>query len=112
MQTLITRTTSKGDALEIIIKDHDLHGYVNGKGGRDSIETLPEHMTIGTTTVAGFLRKSKIALTPQELHSVKAQVKAENAARLNTMRRAMRAPISRNQPTDLGDEMEREDSAF
>lgn len=109
MQTVITKTSSKGNALVVRVDGMNIIGSVDGvEAGYDHIELYPAPVQVGTVTVAGYLRNAKIALTPGEVALIRKTVKANRAAMLT----ASNAPIARNRPTDIAAEMEREDSAW
>lgn len=109
MQTIITKTSSKGNELVVKLNGMNIIGSVDGvEAGYDHIELYPQPVQVGTVTVAGYLRNAKIALTADEVALIKQTIKANRAAQV----RAQNAPSARNQPTDLAAEMEREDSAW
>lgn len=109
MQTIITKTSSKGNELVVKLNGMNIIGSVDGvEAGYDHIEMYPQPVQVGDVTIAGYLRSAKIALTPGEVSLIKQTIKANRAATV----RAMNSPAARNQPVDIAAEMEREDSAW
>lgn len=112
MQTVITKTTSKGNAIQIDVDHTSIIASIDGQAMStdfgDSIETYTPPVQVGDVLVAGYLRQSKIGLTNDEMGLIRQTIKANQAA----VATSLRSPVRRNQPSDVGIEMEREDSAF
>lgn len=112
MRTVITKTSGKGNEIRIDVDHTDIIAYVDGQrlstGFGDSIETYNPPVQVGDILVAGYLRRSKIGLTSDEMVRITQTITANQAA----VRKNFRSPINRNQPADIAAEMERADSAF
>jgi hypothetical protein len=109
MQTVITKTSIKGNEIRVYVDHTSIIGSVDGvEAGSDRIVRYPVPAKVGDVLVAGYLNNAKIGLTSGEIADIEMTIKANRAAQ----RRAMNAPINRNQPYDLAAEMEREDSAW
>ncbi len=109
MQTVITKTSSKGNEIVVTVDGMQIIGSVDGtSAGPDAIGRYSPPVQVGAVLVAGYLRNAKIALTSGEIAQIEATVAANRVA----IRRELHAPISRNQPDDLSVEMDRADSAW
>lgn len=91
MRTIISKTSSKGNSLEIAIDGMCIVGIIDGQQQElnDSIVLYTPPVQVGDVLVAGYLHSAKIGLTRTEIALIKA-TKAAN-----------RRMIVANQPFDL-----------